>query len=679
MSKFKNVLLLFIAVLAASTVSAREVYPLNDGWQFFFRTENDSEHARLVSLPHSWNNNPMAVDDFRETTGTYLNEIFIPIEWREKRLFLKFYGAQSVANLFVNGHHVGEHRGGATAFTFEITDRIRIGTNNTLQVVVSNNYRSDVLPVSTDINLYGGLYREVELIVTDQESISPRYLGTEGVLVRPTTINETEVKGEVETRLEMRPQSDVTLRLEILNGEGKPVYTRSQRVRGAQQHERIPFQFKYPKLWSPNDPHLYTVHVTLTGEESEDRVTVRTGFRSIAVDEATGWLAVNGEAKQLRGVVMHHDNADGGKLTPSDFDTDLEFVHDIGATAIRSAVMPHDHYLYDRCDEQGLLVWVDLPLHRAPFMGDVAYFSTPLFEENGLQQLREIVAQYLNHPSVVMWGLFSRLQLRGDAMYNFLNRLNEEAHRLDPTRPTVACSDQDGQINFITDLIVFRQTIGWQRGSAEDLTIWRDQLKREWSHLHSGITYGGEGFLGMSQLGIQRTRDREWISEQQQARFHEEYCRNLDADSLFWGTWVENLFEYGSSRRPYGINGEGLISLNRHEKKDAYYLYRSLWNKEQPTVHLVNRRHRMRRVDRQQFTVYSSAGEPILLVRDDTVQLHRYAPCQYRSDTVTLDGNVQVRVSAGGLGDGAIIQIGSVLRPQQRLAPPQTADQQKRD
>ncbi len=664
---------------ALSTATAREIYPLNDGWHFFFQNENDSEHARLVSLPHSWNNNPMAGPDFRETTGIYLNEIFIPIEWRNRRLFLRFHGAQSVTNLFVNGHHAGEHKGGATAFVFEITSLIRIGTNNSLQVIVSNNHRPDVLPVSTDINRYGGLYREVELIVTDQEAISPCYYGSEGVLVRPDLVDETTVKGEVDVRLEMKPQSDITLRLDILNGEGKPVYTRSQRVRGAQQHEHIPFQFKYPKLWSPDDPHLYTINVTLTGEESSDHVSVRTGFRTLTIDEATGWLAINNSPRQLRGVVMHHDNASGGRLSPADYDTDLEFVHDLGATAIRSAVMPHEHYLYDRCDEQGLLVWVDLPLHRAPFMGDMAYFATPSYEENGMQQLREIIIQNLNHPSVVMWGLFSRMQLRGEAMYKFLQRLNEEAHRLDPSRLTVACSDQDGQINFLTDLIVFRQTIGWQRGSADDLTIWRNQLKTNWSHLHSGISYGVEGFLGMSQLGIQRTRDREWVSERQQARFHEEYCRNLDADSLFWGTWVENLFEYGSSRRPYSLNGEGLISLNRNEKKDAYYLYRALWNKQQPTVHLVNRRHRMRRIDRQQFTVYSSAGDPTLILHDDTIRMHRYAPCQYRSDTVTLEGNIQVRVSAGGLGDGAIIQIGSVLRPQQRLAPPQTADQQTKD
>lgn len=662
-----------------SELRAREVYPLNDSWQFFFRSENDSEHARLVALPHSWNNNPMAGYDFHETTANYLNEIFIPIEWSEKRLFLRFGGAQSVANLFVNGHHVGEHKGGATAFAFEITEQVRVGTNNKIQVVVSNNYRSDVLPVSTDINLYGGLYRGVELIVTDSEAITPCYLGTQGVLIYPEKVDETEVRGEVEVRLAMTPESDVTLRLEWLNSEGKVVFTRTQRVRGNQRHERIPFHFKYPKLWTPKDPYLYTAVATIEGGKSFDQVKVRTGFRHLTIDEQTGWLAINGEPRQLRGVVMHHDNSSGGTPTASDYDADLEFVHDLGATAIRSAVMPHDQYLYDSCDEQGLLVWIDMPLHRAPFMGDMAYFSTSLFEENGMQQLREIIAQNMHHPSVAMWGLFSRLQLRGNPMHDFLKRLNDEAHRLDPTRPTVACSDQDGPINFITDLIAWRQDVGWRRGSAADLRVWRTQLKERWSHLHSAVSYGGEGFLGMSQLGVQRTKDREWVSERVQARFHEEYCQHLEADSLFWGTWVENLFEYGSSRRPYSLNGEGLVSLNRNEKKDAYYLYRALWNEEQPTVHLVNRRYRMRRNDQQVFTVYSSAGDPLLLLSDDTVAMHRYAPCQYRSDTVVLEGNVQVRVSAGGLGDGTIIQIGSVLRPKRSLAPLQTADPQTTD
>lgn len=673
-------LILFLLLLGClCTASAREIYPLNDGWQFFFLNENDSEKARIVTLPHTWNNNPMAGSRFNETTGTYLNEIFIPHEWRSKRLFLKFHGANTVANLLVNGYHIGEHKGGSTAFVFEITDRIRVGTNNTIQVIVSNTHRSDVLPVSTDLNLYGGLYRDVELIVTDKAAISPLYYGSEGVFVRPASVAREEVQGEIDIHLLNEATDDLTLRVSLTDVRGKTVFMRSQHLRTNQQRITLPFSIKRPALWSPTLPSLYTCTVELEGEEVSDKVSVRTGFRTISIDPATGWVAVNDDAQQLHGVVLHHDNANSGKPSTADFDFDLSFVHDIGATAIRSAVMPHDPYLYDRCDEQGLLAWVDLPLHRAPFMGDVCYFSTVMFEQNAMDQLREIVAQNIHHPSIAMWGIFSQLQLRGDHMHNLLKRLNAEAKKLDPSRLTVASSDQDGQINFITDLVAWRQDVGWQRGSAEDLKVWREQLKAEWSHLHSGVTYGVEGFLGMSQLGIQRTKNRDWVSERQQARFHEEYCRNIEADSLFWGIWVENLFEYGSARRPYGINGSGLITLNRNEKKDAYYLYRALWNKQQPTLHLVDRRYRMRRTDRQQFTIYSSAGRPTLMVKDDTVQLHEVAPCQYQSDTVLLEGSVQVRATAGGLGDGTIIQIGSVLRPQQRWAPPQTADPQTKD
>lgn len=672
--------LLTMLVLTLSTAMARETYPINEGWQFFFKSENDSEHARIISLPHSWNNNPLAGKDFEETTGIYLNELYIPSEWSQKRLFLHFHGAQSVANLFVNGYHMGEHRGGGTAFTFEITDHVRLGTTNLIQVVVSNNYRTDVLPVSTDINLYGGLYREVELLVTDRTAISPLYYGSEGVLVYPTEVSQEAVKGEVEVHLLTEAETDAMLRLDILNEQQKVVYTRSQRIRGNEAKSlRIPFGFEQPKLWSPEEPNRYRVEVSLLGRHADDLVRFETGFRAITVDEQTGWLAINGQTQRVRGVVLHHDNAMGGMPTTSDYEQDLHLVRDLGATAVRSAVMPHGKSFYDLCDREGLLVWIDLPLQRAPFLGDIDYFSTPMFEENAQQQMREIVMQHMNHPSVAMWGIYSRLIPRGDGLIDFIKSINTEVHRIDPSRPTVACSDQDGLINFITDLIVWHQEVGWQRGTTDDVAIWRDQLKENWSHLRSAISYGGEGFLGMRRLGLQRSKGSSWVSERQQAQFHEEYCRQLAADSLFWGIWIENMFEYGSARRVYSLNGQGLVTLNRREKKDAYYLYRALWNKERPTVHLVDRRYRLRSDEQQSFTVYSSVGEPTLLINDDTVAMHAYAPCQYRSDTVLLQGSVQVRVSADTWGDVVNLQIGSLLRPRTRLGLPQTTSPQTKD
>lgn len=669
--------LLAAALLLAATAGAREVYPLNDGWQFFFKSENDSGNARMVSLPHSWNTDPMAGSRFEEATGHYLNELYIPTDWRSKRLFLKCHGAQSVADLFVNGRFAGEHKGGGTAFTFEITDLLRFGDNNTLLFVVSNNFRSDVLPVSTDINLYGGLYRGAELIVTDRNAVSPLHYGTDGVLVHPEEVTPDEVRGTIEVHLLADPAEEATLSVELRSTDDKVLFSRTQRLRGKQATvQRIPFAFRAPRLWSPAEPNLYFVTARLEEGDCTDSVTVRTGFRAIGLDPA-GRLTLNGAPLRLRGVVLHHDNAEGGTPTRSDYDEDLRLVRDLGATAIRSAVQPHGQYLYDRCDETGLAVWIDLPLHRAPYLGEVSYYSTPLFEQQADVQLHEILLQHQNHPSVFLWGLFSRLAARDERMLDLLKRLNETAHRLDPSRPTVACSDQNGEINFITDLIVWHQEIGWQHGKSADLTLWRDQLATRWSHLRSAVSYGGEGFLGMTQRDLQRMKALPVGTEQRQARFHEEYCHQLAADTLFWGTWVENLFEYGAARRPYGLDGSGLVTLNRKEKKDAYYLYRALWNETQPTLHLAGRRERLSFDDLQHFTVYSSAGDPLLVVDDDTVAMHRVAPCQYRSDTLFLDGHVPVRVSAGGIGDGTVIQIGNDLRPRLQLVPLRTADRRK--
>jgi beta-galactosidase len=219
----KRFLALLLLLALGVTASARDIYQLNDGWEFFFKSENTSDNARIVTLPHSWNTDPLAGQNFNETTGNYLREIYIPEDWASKRIFIKFYGAQTVTDLFLNGAHIGEHKGGGTAFAFELTKFIRFGMDNALQVVVSNNFRSDVLPVSTDMNLYGGLYRDVELIVTDEVAISPLYYGSEGVLIRPSRVSAERVEGEVEVHLLTSARHEATLELEILNAKGKPV------------------------------------------------------------------------------------------------------------------------------------------------------------------------------------------------------------------------------------------------------------------------------------------------------------------------------------------------------------------------------------------------------------------------------------------------------------------------
>ena len=619
MKRYLTILLLLNVV--AMTASAREVFPINEGWRFFFKSEKTSDNARHVTLPHSWNTDPLAQGYWLETTGSYQNGMYIPVEWASKRLFVKFYGVQSVADLFVNGYHVGTHRGGATAFTFEITDKIRFGSDNSMLVVVSNSSRDDVLPTSTDMNLYGGIYREAELILTERTAISPLYLGSDGVLVHPQTVGPEKVEGEIEVHITSKGDNSCTLNVDITSPRGERVFSKRQKARLDGKPVSVAFSVDNPTLWSLRDPALYTVTASIGEDSITDRVAVRTGFRSIGASTAEG-LTINGERTPVRGVTLYHDNAlSGGTLTPEDYDADLRIIRTMGANALRSAVMPHAQYLYDRCDEQGMLVWIDAPLHRSSFLGDVSYFATPAFEQNGLDQLQEIVAQNINHPSVVMWGIFSRLWMRGDDVTPYIRRLNETARTMDPSRPTVACSDQNGDINFITDLIVWQQDVGWRRGSTDDVIVWRDQLQKNWSHLRSGVCYGGSGFLGHKSYTAQSEPRSNWMPEEKQTRFHEEYAKNLQNDSLFWGAWIDNMFDYGSSRRPYGINGAGLVTLNRREKKDAYYLYKAMWNGAEPTLHIVDKRRRLRDYEKQAFRVYSSAGTPTLIVGRDTLAM----------------------------------------------------------
>ena len=240
----------------------------------------------------------------------------------------------------------------------------------------------------------------------------------------------------------------------------------------------------------------------------------------------------------------------------------------------------------------------------------------------------------------------------------------------------MACSDQDGNINFITDLIVWRQDVGWRKGTTDDVTVWRDQLQKGWSHLRSGICYGGSGFIGHKSYTAQAAPRANWMPEERQTHFHEQYAKNLQNDSLFWGTWINNMFDYGSVRRPYGVNGAGLVTIDRRERKDAFYLYKALWNKEEPTLHITDKRRTLRDGERQAFHIYSSAGAPTLLAGADTLAVTEYATCQYRTDSVSLRGTVEIKAIAGPLRDSVTLRVGNVLKPKRLQGPRRTANPQ---
>ena len=657
MRKFLISLALLVGVVLSG--SAREIYLLNNGWQFFYMEENSSDNAREVAIPHTWNLDAFVGNGaYRQTSANYERDLFIPSEWQGKRIFVRFHGVQSVADVFVNGRHVGDHYGGYTAFTFEITDKVSFGGNNSLLVAVSNTYRNDVLPTSAEENVYGGIYRDVELIVTDKAAVSPLYYGTDGIMVHQTEVAKERVSGHVDIALLGRKDSQHNVTVDFVAPDGYVSWTKSMKAKIDGNLLSVPFAIDNAELWSLGSPSLYTVRVTVDSDVAE----VKTGFRKIEVT-ADKKFTINGRRVRVHGVVLGHDRMPkGNALTSVDIDSDIALIRDMGANAVRSVMGPHSQHLYEEFDRLGMVAWIDFPFARAPFLSDIAYYSTARFEENGLQQLHEIVLQNINHPSVAMWGVFSLLRGNAKPQMDYIRKLNATAKKLDATRPTVAISNQDGDINFITDLIVWQQSVGWNSGETSDLDIWQSALRTNWNHLRQAVCYG-ESTNAVRYGDAAATKASFNIAEAQirQLNFHEEYSRLID-EELFWGVWLNSMFDMGSSRYVRGVRNSGVVAGDHRSCKDTYYLYKSQWNRRKAILHIADKKRDFRGEEKQVLTIYSSVGQPELTINGQTILCKSVAPTIYRTDTLTLQGTNKIKVKALEKSDEMTLTIGNYLK-----------------
>ena len=652
-------LYILLAIVAVSSVSAREIYSLNSGWKFFYAEENSSDNAREITLPHTWNIDALVGNgSYLQTSANYQRTLFVPSDWKGKRLFLRFHGVQSIADLFINGRHIGDHYGGYTSFAFEITDKVSYGYNNTLLVAVSNALRSDVLPTSIEENRYGGIYRDVELIVTDKTTVSPLYYGTEGIMVHQTVVSKERVSGKVDIALLGKKDSFHNVTIDFLAPDGYVSLSKSVKAKIDGHLLSVPFTIENAELWSLGSPRLYTVRVTM----GEEVVEVKTGFRRIECTNDKKFT-INSRRVRVRGVLLGHDRMPkGNAVSKLDINSDIALIREMGANAVRSVTGPHAQHLYNECDRLGMVVWVDFPFARAPFLSDIPYYSTPHFEENGMQQLSEIVLQNINHPSVAMWGVFSMLRGNSKQQMDYIRKLNSTAKKLDTSRPTVAISNQDGEINFITDLIVWQQAVGWQSGEITDLDLWQGALRTSWNHLRQAVCYG-ESSNGVRFSSVATTVANSMEAKARQQKFHEGYSHLVD-EELFWGVWLNSMFDMGSARYVRGVRNSGMIAGDHKSRKNLFYLYKSQWNRRQPTLHITDKERDIRADEKQVLTVYSSLGRPVLTINGDTVACENVARTIYRTDTLTLKGTNDVKVRVGERVDEMSLTIGNYLKVQ---------------
>ena len=625
---------LFAMAVSMQTLAQRENILINQDWNFRFSHQVDKNSSRRVDLPHTWNAQDAlsGKPDYKRGIGNYDKKLFIRSEWKGKRLFLRFEGANCVSNVFINGKQIGEHRGGYGAFIFEITDKVNYGKDNTVLVRVNNGEQLDVMPLVGDFNFYGGIYRDVHLLVTEDICISPLDYASPGVYLFQQHVGEKQaaVLARINLSNGTEHPRQATLRLQVKEGD-KVVYQADKKVTVAPhtsvQPEEMSFTLLNPRLWNGReDPFMYQTVITLVKDGKEiDKVEQPLELRYYATDADRGFF-LNGKHLPLHGVCRHQEWAEvGNALRPMHHEEDTRLMLEMGVNAIRLAHYPQATYMYDLMDRNGIVTWAEIPFVGPGGYADKGFVDQPSFRENGKEQLKEMIRQHFNHPSICFWGLFNELKENGDNPLEYIKELNVLAHHEDPTRPTTSASNQGGAINFITDNIAWNRYDGWYGATPATLASWLDKTHQAHPEIKIAISEYGAGASIYHQQDslVQTSPGNWWHPENWQTEYHIQNWKIISERPYVWGSFVWNMFDFGAAHRTEGdrpgINDKGLVTHDRKVKKDAFYFYKANWNPE-PMVYIAGRRSVNRVKPVTEVQIFSNCAEVTLKVNGQIIK-----------------------------------------------------------
>lgn len=591
-----------------SMFAQRQDILLNNDWNFRFSHQVQKGTEVRVDLPHTWNAQDALSGkiDYKRGIGNYEKNLFIRPEWKGKRLFIRFEGVNNIADVFINRRHIGEHRGGYGAFIFEITGKVEYGKENSILVRVNNGEQLDIMPLVGDFNFYGGIYRDVHLLITDETCISPLDYASPGVRLVQDSVSHryAKVRAIVDLSNGSSGNQEVELNVRLLDGqrvvkEG----TKNVNLSGNEvMQQELTFEINQPHLWNGRqDPFLYQAEVTLfRNGQMVDRVTQPLGLRFYRIDPDKGFF-LNGKHLPLQGVCRHQDRSEvGNALRSQHHEEDAALMLEMGVNAVRLAHYPQATYFYDLMDKNGIIVWAEIPFVGPGGYNDKGFVDLPAFCANGKEQLKELIRQHYNHPSICVWGLFNELTELGDNPVEYIKELNVLAHQEDTTRPTTSASNQMGDLNFITDAIAWNRYDGWYGGTPADLGKWLDRMHKDHPEICIAISeYGAGASIYHQQDSLVKTVPTSWWHpENWQTYYHIENWKTISSRPYVWGSFVWNMFDFGAAHRTEGdrpgINDKGLVTFDRKVRKDAFYFYKANWNREEPMLYLTGKRNTVR-------------------------------------------------------------------------------------
>ena len=555
-----------------------------------------------VSLPHTW---------FREEDpwrGLAVYEKTIIPGADRRKAFLSFDAADQQAWVYVNGRAAGSHAGGYARFRLAVPEAVKDDPSWTIRVFTDNSDNENIAPSFGDFTVFGGLYRNADLLLCGETHFDYEYYGTDGLIVR------TDVNADGNGIMTLEPHAvcaaeDCRIEYCLKNGRGEVIRT----AVGAPD-ETVTLTVASPECWDgTGGVRFYTVTAVLFADgEAADSTEVRTGFRRVELDGQRGFR-LNGRPCQLRGVARHQDRAGCyPAASEKDIREDFDLIREMGANAVRLSHYQHPQAAYDCCDENGLLCWAEIPMLKMT--------ESPALMENAARQLTELILQNIHHPSIFCWGIQNEIAMFRDApfMHENCRRLHELVHALDSSRFSAAANlyplKASSKLNEITDLVGYNLYFGWYYGEMTDFGPYLDRFHTVRPQLPLGITeYGVDANLS---LHSENPRVKDY-SEEYQALWHETVWPQIEARPWLWGSFVWNMFDFSSVRRNEGgqkyINAKGLVSHDRKNRKDAYYYYKARWSKE-PFVHLCEKRFANRAGECFRVKCYTNLPSVRLLV-----------------------------------------------------------------
>lgn len=611
-----------------SIFAQRQDILLNNDWNFRFSHQVQKGTEVRVDLPHTWNAQDALSGkiDYKRGIGNYEKNLFIRSEWKGKRLFIRFEGVNNIADVFVNRRHIGEHRGGYGAFIFEITGKVEYGKENSILVRVNNGEQLDIMPLVGDFNFYGGIYRDVHLLIIDETCISPLNYASPGVRLIQDSVSHkyAKVRAVVDLSNGGSGNREVELNVRLLDGQ-RVVKEGTKKVNlsgNAAMQQEFTFEIDQPHLWNGRqDPFLYQAEVILSRNgQMVDRVIQPLGLRFYRIDPDKGFF-LNGKHLPLQGVCRHQDRSEvGNALRPQHHEEDAALMLEMGVNAVRLAHYPQATYFYDLMDKNGIIVWAEIPFVGPGGYNDKGFVDLPAFRANGKEQLKELIRQHYNHPSICVWGVFNELTELGDNPVEYIKELNVLAHQEDPTRPTTSASNQMGDLNFITDAIAWNRYDGWYGGTPADLGKWLDRMHKDHPEICISISeYGAGASIYHQQDSLVKTVPTSWWHpENWQTYYHIENWKTISSRPYVWGSFVWNMFDFGAAHRTEGdrpgINDKGLVTFDRKVRKDAFYFYKANWNREEPMLYLTGKRNTVRTQRLQIITAFTNLSGAELFV-----------------------------------------------------------------